>query len=251
MNQVAAREVEGQVPGAGARDRAGMFNFLAALYNQRPDEGFGKNLKNFRSDQFRHVFGEEGVSEHVTKGLRAVSRYIVSIQNRSVQEIQEELAVDWTRLFRGVQPDYGPTPPYESVYLGSGKEDQHQMTRILGELMGTYRDERVVLDQVKANRPDYLGLELGFVGFLYDKAHQAGVQGDAARAEEYAQKADKFLRDHPGRWAGRFCKEAETYAETDFYQGVIDITRGVISEFSSPETEEDLNQSNVVEVFDE
>lgn len=251
MNPAAKKDLDRQDPGTLTRDRAGMFNFLAALYNQRPDEDFVKNLKGFSADQFRHVFGEEGVSEPVTEGLRAVSRYIASIQDRPVQDIEEELAVDWTRLFRGVQPDYGPTPPYESVYLASGKEDQHQMTLILSELMSIYRQERVVLDQVNANRPDYLGLEFGFLGFLSEKETRARLQGDDQAADEYARKAEKFLRDHPGRWAAEFCKEAERYAETDFYRGVIEITRGVVSEFSTPGFEEDLNQSTVVEVFDE
>lgn len=235
MSAAAVERHNGQERVTPAREKANMFHFLASLYNQRPDKEFAIALKTFGTESVHEMVETEGVSEDVSGGFSAISNYIDGIQGRSAEEIEEDLAVDWTRLFRGVQPEYGPKPPYESVYLSRGKEDQSQMARILSGLMAEYRSENVILQEGKANRPDYIGLELGFLGFLSDKEAEARERDKNEEAAQYAERRDQFLRNHLGRWTVSFCEEAKKYAETDFYRGVIDITQGVMEEFSSPD----------------
>lgn len=233
------------------QEKANAFHFLAELYNQRPDKKFVANLKTFGTERIQKMAEMAGVDESVAEGFSLISSYINSIQDRSIDGIEEDLAVDWTRLFRGVSPDYGPKPPFESVYLAAGKEDQGQMTRILSSLMSEYGREKVIINKESANRPDYIGLELGFLGFLSEKEAEAWLQGEEGLAEEYDQRISQFVKTHLGKWIAAFCKEVEKYAETDFYMGVIKITQGMVDEFSSTKIKNAGNQQEVVEVFNE
>lgn len=214
--------------------KAKLFHFLAGIYNQRPDHDLAVNLKSFGTQHIQFLVENTEVHPRVAEGFAALSDYIHQIQNQPSMEIKENLAVDWTRLFRGVSPDYGPKPPYESVYRAAGKEDQSQMTEVLSSLMAEYQREMVVINKENRNRPDYIGLELGFVGYLLDQADQAETQGEPEQAEEFAHRAARFISNHLEKWIFRYIKEAEEYVETGFYRGVMLITEGVVREFSVP-----------------
>lgn len=49
-------------------------------------------------------------------------RQFVEFCNVGATELLNELNVEYTRLFRGIKPDYGP-PPYEYMYKTGGLAD--------------------------------------------------------------------------------------------------------------------------------
>ena len=138
-----------------ARQRAELFNFLAALLNARPDENLVFRLRAIQPGEFFDRLAGDGRDGCVAEGLQAIAEWVYATAGRDVEAVNTQLAVDWTRLFRGLRPGYGPTPPYESLYTGDGKG-----ARVIGEVMNAYRRNGAALEESIHNQADYLGLEL-------------------------------------------------------------------------------------------
>ncbi|MEJ2709392.1 MAG: molecular chaperone TorD family protein [Anaerolineales bacterium] len=206
-----------------AKARAGMFNFLAALYNRRPDRGLVHKLSVIPVDDFVNLPDEQAPPE-VSQGLREMSEFIRRASGLEEEEIERRLAVDWTRLFRGVRPGYGPPPPYESVYLSNNND----VVRTLQSVVSKYSQAGATIEQSSANRPDYIGLELGFMGFLADQKAKAWQAGEIERGKNFAEISQTFMADHLGRWVQRFCNVAIEHARTEFYRGLLLLTKGVV-----------------------
>ncbi|MCD8569055.1 MAG: hypothetical protein LRY50_12320 [Geovibrio sp.] len=90
-------------------DRA-TFRLLAAFYNYNPDRNFIEALMNLTSGSVPM----NGISSAVSMITKYACEAVRS------DELVTELKRDWTKLFRGVAPDYGPKAPYEQLYVNSG-----------------------------------------------------------------------------------------------------------------------------------
>jgi TorA maturation chaperone TorD len=198
-----------------ARARAGMYSFLANLFNQRPDLELVRRLREMGSEGMNIGVGQGEISQEVEEGLREMASFIDATQGQPEERVEQDLAVDWTRLFRGVSPSYGPPPPYEGVYIeGAGSPSD-----ILQMIMQTYHKFSVDVDEQAANRPDYIGIELDFLRYL-----------DEEKARDFQGAQRDFLSRHLGRWVDKFCDRALQEAKTGFYRGFIRLTRGVLKE---------------------
>ena len=202
--------------------RAGMFNFLGALYNRRPDCRLVRKLSVIPADDFMSLH-EGQASPQVSQGLKEMSDFIRTESGLAEEELERRLAVDWTRLFRGVRPGYGPPPPYESVYLANDRGTVETLQAVVGK----YHQAGAAIEAGSTNRPDYIGLELGFLGFLADQEAKARQAGEIERGENYARISQVFVADHLGKWAKRFCKVAIGHADTKFYRGLLLLTLGI------------------------
>jgi TorA maturation chaperone TorD len=210
---------------AGARLRAEMYGFLANMFNQRPDTQFVRQLRMLGTGAFS-ISTKEEMSLEVSRGLHEMGSFVEATMADSEQQVQETLAVDWTRLFRGVSPQYGPAPPYEGVYIeGAGNPAE-----ILQSIMQIYHEYAVDVDEKAANRPDYIGIELDFLRHLNEKEAEAWAGGENETAQSYQEAGRNFLLNHVWRWACKFCELAIEEAKTDFYQGFLRLTKGVLNE---------------------
>ncbi len=66
---------------------------------------------------------------------------------------------------------------------------------------------------------DFLFVELDFIKRLCLReveAWSSGGDGSTTQALEL-----QFLSEHPGRWTGAYCANAEKHARTDFYRGFL------------------------------
>ena len=180
---------------AAARTRGSMFDFLATLLNQRPDLELVRKL---RSSSLEVLIGQAEASapgSQVVQGLREMARFVESTSKDPEKEVETALGVDWTRLFRGVTPRYGPPPPYESIYADTGETD----LGTIRSLIEFYWASGAQLENKAANRPDYLGLELSFLCFLAEEEAKAWESGNEELAQSYQEKARFLLRATPGR----------------------------------------------------
>ncbi|MCJ7568433.1 MAG: molecular chaperone TorD family protein [Anaerolineales bacterium] len=209
-----------------ARTRAGMYGFLAALFNQRPEVDLVRRLRTVGIDSFVTMTEEEGMNDDVSQGLKEIAQFVESTLDQPEEEVEQALAVDWTRLFRGVSPNYGPTPPYEGLYA-EGNRDQIEVLQSINQI---YHEEGATIGEENPNRPDYIGLELGFMCFLAEQEAEAWEEGEEERANAYYEKAMKFVNEHLGLWASKFIDLAIEQARTDFYKGLLRLTKGVIAE---------------------
>jgi len=210
----------------GARAQAGMYSFLANLFNQRPNLEFVKRLRELGPDGFSFDVGQGEISAEVKHGLQEMASFIDETQGWSEDKVEQELAVDWTRLFRGVSPGYGPPPPYEGVY----SEGVGSPADVLQAIVQVYHKYSVDVDEKAANRPDYFGIELDFLRHLSESEARAWEEEDEQKALGYQTAQQEFLSNHLGKWAGKFCERALEEAKTEFYRGFLRLTQSVLKE---------------------
>lgn len=209
-----------------AQARAGMYSFLANLFNQRPDLELVKRMREMGSEGFSLGVRSGDISAEVEKGLQEMASYIEDTQDLTEEQVEQDLAVDWTRLFRGVSPSYGPPPPYEGVYskaIGNPAE-------LLQAIMQTYHQYSVDIDKNAANRPDYIGIELDFLRYLNEHEAEAWQRGEQETALDLHRAQTNFLSRHLGSWVEKFCERAMEEAKTGFYLGFIRLTKSVLKE---------------------
>lgn len=209
-----------------AQNRSGIYGFLAALYNQLPDDDLVNTLRGTDFEEAVRKFVEQGgVAAPVAEGGRLILRSLEAFRTMPVEEVRTALAVDRTRLVRGIKPGYGPPPPYESVYVGSGKQPEMQATIAV---IRAYADAGLTLSEETRDQPDFIGIELEFMRYLTGQEAEAWSRDDAAQARAALERQLSFLKEHLGRWAGDFCRRMEADAELDFYKGVAILTRYVV-----------------------
>ena len=211
---------------AVARSRAGMYGFLATIYNQQADSQMVRNLRKGEILTLLTSGCSDNFIPDIRHGLNEMAEFIQLSAVKPGKKVELLLAVDLTRLFRGVNPEYGPQPPYEGLYLNEGRDDQEVMQDVYRQ----YKNEGVTVGAASQNRPDYIGIELDFMRHLSELEASAMDAGDKDRASEYSKTADAFLAEHLGQWCGKFCDLAIPYAKIGFYRGALQLTKGIVSQ---------------------
>lgn len=212
--------------GKAAEARATMCMFLARMFNERPDQALVQRLRLLGSEWITKLAQSIDLPEDAVLGLKDIARFVEGSAEAPEDDVALSLAVDWTRLFRGVAPGYGPAPPYEGVYVPGNLEP----SAVLLAVVTDYLKQGVVLSRDGVNRPDYIGLEFDFLALLAEREQAAWDNGDAAAAADQRRGAQEFFDQHAGRWVQLYCDQAIEQAKTDFYCGLLRLTRGVVEE---------------------
>lgn len=129
-----------------------------------------------------------------------------------------ELAVEYTRLFRG--PVKAEAYPYESMYVDGEIMGQSSL-----DVVRRYREAGVAVSEGFKDLPDHICVELEFMHYLCARefdALESGAQDEVARIQVIGQS---FLKDHLVRWVFRFTDRILQYASTPFYVSLAKITR--------------------------
>lgn len=211
-----------------AVSRSRVYGFLAAVYNRSPDHQFAEGVSSADLGSFLASLAErEGLPQDVREGVRLIERFSRASKGKPVDEVRTELTVERTRLLRGVRPDHGPPPPYESLYRGS--EGQAE-TRVSAAVAREYAQAGVALADGMREQPDYVGLELDFMRHLTEKEAEAWAKNEPDEAETYLDLEQAFLREHIVRWIPRFCDVVIEQADLDFYRGMAQVTKGFIED---------------------
>lgn len=201
-----------------AEDRSRIYMLLSTFYMQRPDKGF---IRRIMSDEFSKNIKDALSNEvEMEEGLKTFEVFLNSIKGISEVEVIDTLAVDWTRLFRGVKKGYGPPPPYESVWRGEG--------RIMGEwtqrVLERYRVAGIGMDMAD-ELPDYIGIELKFMARLCYEESKMWRENNTSEARRFLEMEKGFLEDHILSWVPAFISQALEDTKTGFYRAVLEITQ--------------------------
>jgi len=215
-------------PSTDAEARATMYMFLARMFNERPDDSLVQRLRSLGSEWIALLTQSIDLTEEAVLGIKDIARFVEASAETPEVDVAQSLAVDWTRLFRGLAPGYGPPPPYEGVYLGGNAEP----SEILLAVVNDYLKHGVAMSQDGANRPDYIGLEFDFLAILAEREQAAWDDGDTAAAAGQRRGAQEFFDQHTGRWVKLYCDKAIEQAKTDFYRGLLRLTRGMVEEMT-------------------
>lgn len=222
-------DFEAVQPDEISQARANMFGLLAAFLNHRPDIDFLNRLRAAGIHQFIELLTEADSTSKIQSGLQKLGAYLEDTLEKDESKLTDELGVDWTRLFRGLRPGYGPKPPYAYLYQKT-RQSELEYLRKISSLYAQYSAE---IEPAQSNRPDYLGLQLAFLSFLNQQASLAYQQENQAQANQLENAADLFFKQELAPWAISFCEEAKLHAQTAFYQGYLEILQGQIQEMSA------------------
>lgn len=209
-----------------ARNRAGVYGFLATLLNQGPDTTLVRHLRKTGGEFIASLADEASLTGSVAQGFRDMARYVDENREKPVAAVQQDLAVDWTRVFRGLSPAYSPLPPYEASFTSNGGNE----IEIIQEINETYRAHGLSIKDGCNDRPDYIGLELSFLQHLAEEEAKAWEAGDVELAEKHHRTAHAFVQKHPGVWINTFIAPALRFAKTGFYHGFLELCGGVVAE---------------------
>ena len=209
-----------------AKNRANMYSFLATLLNERPDAALVQNLKTAGGDFISGLADEASLTGPVAEGFRDMAKYVDENKSQPDAAVQQDLAVDWTRLFRGLSPAYSPMPPYEASFVDAPGNEVELIQRV----NDAYRANGLLVSNDFNERPDYMGLELSFLEHLADAEAQAWEESNPELATSYQNTGKVFLHEHLATWADRFIEPAMGFARTDFYHGFLKLCRGVVAE---------------------
>jgi len=193
--------------------RSRTYWFLSRLYMSKPDEKLLRDLRNNLKALDMH--GDE-LSELI--GL------IVESIEGDERELSERLAVEFTRLFRGIKKGYSPPPPYESVYMGEGM--------VMGEatlsVLKFYSEAGFGIIDEEEGPQDYIGVELKFMSLLCYKEMESWKAGRSDQGERYLELERRFLDEHILQWVPDFCRRVEAEAKEEFYVGVARLTESFL-----------------------
>lgn len=211
-----------------ARDRATGYGFLAWLFLENPDVDFVQGM--LRGDVASPAASRSdgaGMSLGIRAGLQAMSATLAGREGSSAEELCLELAVQRTRLFRGVAPGYGPPPPYETLFRCPEPSAEAE---VMLQLRRFYREVRAEIPSGREERPDYLGLELELMRLLCEEESRLWGEGDAERAARWRATQRRFLCEHLLAWVPRFCEVVRKEPNVPFYHGVATLLASFLEE---------------------
>ena len=206
-----------------ARNRSRVYAFLAQFYNGVPEEEFvGRLLKEEFMENLKKL--SSMARGDLREGAEIIELFLRLNSGRKLEELTEELAVEFTRLFRGLKPKYGPPPPYESVYMKEGRVMGAATLRVIE----TYLEAGLALTEEYGGPPDYIGTELKFMALASYREAESWENGDEREAKRLLRVQHSFIKEHMLQWIPRFCDTMLEEAESDFYRGVAKLTRGFL-----------------------
>ncbi len=199
MNSPYPADLPGSDPSARtARERSGLYGFLAEVFRAEPTAALLRRIRNGR----------------LAETLTAAGAHLGdSLAGRPEAALLEDLAVEYTRLFLGPGPH---VQPYAAVYLdGEGAS-------LCGPAAVWLRDfmERAGFALAPEHRdlPDHVSVELEFMARMAEREARAIERSDHETAAECRHIQKAFLDHHLGRWLPEFCGHAAEHAELTFYR---------------------------------
>lgn len=206
--------------------RSRVYGFLGAVYNRMPDEQFAANLSSPEVGAFLASLGQmEDDQGDIREGLRLIEVFIRTSRDRPAEELRTRLAVERTKLVRGIKPGYGPPPPYEGVYAATAQE---ALGQTMTSVRNIYAESGVVLPEEIHDQPDFIGFELDFMRHLTEKEAEAWISNENEEVVNITKKERAFLEEHILRWIPRFCDLMFEQAQLDFYRGIARLTKGFV-----------------------
>jgi len=190
--------------------RCASYRFLHCVFSY-PDPETVDFLRNFiLSEEYNNLTGHLGFDSQSVLGP------LSDILRGDLSEIQEDLEIEYTRLFinsfNGI-----PAKPYESVYLGKGHLVVGDATIRVREF---YQDFGVGPVPDHPEPPDHIAIETEFMAYLIDRAINAYAEGDLKKGETFSDAQIRFLQQHLLCWAWNFSDRICVHTQHPFYRAV-------------------------------
>ena len=157
------------------------------------------------------------VGEQAIASLRAVIA-----ESGDCSSIVTDIAVERTRLLRGIRQGQGLPPACEHGYLPSRAIGESNVDGAGALLLQEHNSAGFVADG--SVPPDFLGNELGFLEFLVSQEAQAWQQDDGRSALALAEAQLAFLDNHVRRWIGPLQEAVRPEVSSGFWAAMLALT---------------------------
>lgn len=191
--------------------RTEIYYFLKSVFYKEPTNNLLDRIKSI------FVSIQHDINSDIDKGL--------DILRRSINDVNlEDLRLEYNKLFVG--PFKTLVPPFESVHRN--KNGLVMQTETI-QVRNAYRECGLCIKGLYHYPDDHMGAELEFMAYLGRKAYEGYKERKYSSCLFFLEKQKKFLDDHLGLWAIKFC--GEVIRNTDLlYQGVAYIMKGFLNE---------------------
>lgn len=197
-----------------ARERSQVYWFLSTFYTTRPDARFFADLAG------RVATLKAAGTDSAGEGLNHLRS---ALDEPDAGRLAERLTVEYTRLFRGLSADYGPPPPYESLYRGS-----QLMGEVTAAVMARYADAGFGVIDEDLGPQDHIGAELKFMALLCHDENSAWERADHDAAARKRNLQRRFLAEHLLRWVPAYCQRIQEESVERFYIGATMLTEHAV-----------------------
>ncbi len=197
-----------------ARERSQVYWFLSTFYTTRPDARFFADLAG------RVAALEAAGTDPAGEG---VDHLRSALNEPDAGGLAERLTVEYTRLFRGLSANYGPPPPYESLYRGS-----QLMGEVTAAVMARYAAAGFGVIDEDLGPQDHIGAELKFMALLCHDEIAAWERADRDAAARSWKLQREFLAKHLLRWVPAYCRRLQEESVERFYIGAALLTEHAV-----------------------
>ena len=151
-----------------------------------------------------------GILEHVEfeDGPLEAARQAVVSSETDIESMQAQHRI----LFPAVESQDAPS--YETAY---SKHDVFRQGQVMADVAGFYRAHGLKQGGKRKDRPDGIGSQLEFLGFLAAKQDQALADDNQDAADLCVETQQLFLADHVGGWAPEYGRRVAAVSDDPFF----------------------------------
>ncbi len=198
-----------------------LFGLLGKALYTAPDRDWLDGL--IRDNIFSEVVFGEG-EEDIESGFAILRQWSQAHPEGLSDEAYTALENDYLNLFIGPGPVVAP--PWESVYFS---DDGLLFQPRTLEVRAYYRQFGLEMENLYQEPDDHIALEISFVAYLATLALQALETQNEETFTNLQTTQCQFLSRHLLTWGTSWCALVNTYAKTDFYQGLGLLVSGALA----------------------
>jgi len=151
--------------------------------------------------------------------------YLKTLVIDDLPNLHRDLHIAYTRMFVG--PHHLPTPPYESVYIGT---DKLLMQNETVNVKTAYARNGFHVASAHRVLDDNIGIELEFMCALNKACFDALREKNHSKALELVSAQQEFCDRHLLRWIPEFCDDIVANSTFQFWKNVAALTREFVQE---------------------
>lgn len=192
------------------RQRGEAYWFLSNLFANQPD--------------LEAVTRMAAAADHTGEAGFAGEIFKAMLDMQDLEGLTLKLAQEHTRLFCGISEEYGPPPPYESLWREGVLMGESTVQVARSYLEAGYQPDG------RFAPLDHLVEELRFMASLCNGEHEAQTNSDAELAAQLRDKQLRFLADHLGIWIGEYSSKIAEQSTEAFYRSLAQVTATVVAQ---------------------
>lgn len=195
------------------KERTYMYKSLSELYKGKPSEQL---LNSINTEGFRGLGDTVGEELGLIKGgHKLICDFLEEFKD--TKEIMKLLHTEYGKILQGTKLSL------QRNYDAPENKD------VLKSLTKFYEKEKWTPPKDHPKEPDHISVQCEFMFHLCSEIRKAILERKADAVHENLKVQRDFLYKHVYNWVPKFCDELRKRAETTFYKGVADLTKGFIT----------------------